>query len=165
MGLFDFLKKKEKEEWIEIYSPLNGKVIDLEEVPDEAFSNKMIGDGCAIEPTEGAIYAPVDGEITIFETNHATSFETADGLEMIVHFGIDTVSLCGEGFKRIAEDGKKVKKGDKLVEYDLEFIKSKVPSVKTPVIINNMDIVEKIDVIAKGKEVKAGELLMKIKIK
>lgn len=165
MGLFDFLKKKEKENWIEIYSPLNGKVIDLEEVPDEAFSKKMIGDGCAIDPVEGAIYAPVDGEITIFETNHATSFETADGLEMIVHFGIDTVSLDGQGFKRIAEDGKKIKKGDKLIEYDLEFIKSKVPSVKTPVIINNMDIVEKIDVIAKGKEVKAGELLMKIKIK
>ena len=165
MGLFDFLKKKEKEKWVEIYSPLNGKVIDLEEVPDEAFSEKMIGDGCAIEPVEGAIYAPIDGEITIFETNHATSFETADGLEMIVHFGIDTVSLCGEGFKRIAEDGKEVKKGDKLVEYDLEFIKNKVPSVRTPVIINNVDIVEKIDVIAKGKEVKAGELLMRVKIK
>ncbi len=165
MGLFDFLKKKEKENWIEIYSPLNGKVIDLEEVPDEAFSNKMIGDGCAIEPAKGAIYAPVDGEVTMFGTNHATSFETADGLEMIVHFGIDTVSLDGQGFKRIAEDGKKVKKGDKLIEYDLEFIKSKVPSVRTPVIITNMDIVEKIEVISKGKEVKVGELLMKIKIK
>ncbi len=84
---------------------------------------------------------------------------------MIVHFGIDTVSLCGEGFKRTAEDGKEVKKGDKLVEYDLEFIKNKVPSVRTPVIINNVDIVEKIDVIAKGKEVKAGEVLMRVKIK
>ena len=83
---------------------------------------------------------------------------------MIVHFGIDTVSLCGEGFKRTAEDGKEVKKGDKLVEYDLEFIKNKVPSVRTPV-INNMDIVEKIDVVAKGKEVKAGEILMRVKIK
>ncbi|MCF2638812.1 PTS glucose transporter subunit IIA [uncultured Fusobacterium sp.] len=165
MGLFNFFKRREKEKWVEVYSPLNGKVIALEEVPDEAFSKKMIGDGCAIDPVEGAIYAPVDGEITIFETNHATSFETNDGLEIIVHFGIDTVSLCGQGFKRIAEDGKKVKKGDKLVEYDLEFIKNKVPSVKTPVIINNKDIVEQIDIIAKGKEVKAGELLMKIKIK
>ena len=165
MGLFNFFKRREKEKWVEVYSPLNGKVIALEEVPDEAFSKKMIGDGCAIDPVEGAIYAPLDGEITIFETNHATSFETNDGLELIVHFGIDTVSLSGQGFKRIAEDGKKVKKGDKLVEYDLEFIKNKVPSVKTPVIINNKDIVEQIDIIAKGKEVKAGELLMKIKIK
>ena len=97
MGLFDFFKKKQVEEnWIEIYSPLNGKVLDLSEVPDEAFAGKMIGDGCAIEPSEGSVHAVADAEIDIFETNHAVSFETKDELEMIVHFGIDTVALGGD---------------------------------------------------------------------
>lgn len=164
MGLFDMFKKKKEEEWFDIYSPINGKVIDLSEVPDEAFAQKMVGDGCAIDPAKGVVCAPVDGEIDIFETNHAVSFETPNGLEMIVHFGIDTVTLKGEGFKRVAT-GNQVKIGDKLVEYDLEFIKSKVPSVKTPVIINNMDIIEKIDVISKGKDVKVGDLLMRVQLK
>ena len=154
MGLFDMFKKKKEEEWFDIYSPLNGKVIDLSEVPDEAFAQKMVGDGCAIDPAEGVVCAPVD----------AVSFETPNGLEMIVHFGIDTVTLKGEGFKRVAA-GNQVKVGDKLVEYDLEFIKSKVPSVKTPVIINNMDMIEKIDVVAKGKDVKVGDLLMRVQLK
>ena len=91
MGLFDFLKKDKSGDWFSIYSPLNGKVIDLSEVPDEAFAQKMIGDGCAIEPVQGSIFAPVDGDVDIFDTNHAISFEVSNGLEMIVHFGINTV--------------------------------------------------------------------------
>lgn len=164
MGLFDFFKKKNSEEWFEIYSPLNGKVIDLSEVPDDAFAQKMVGDGCAIDPAEGVICAPVAGDIDIFETNHAVSFETPNGLEMIVHFGIDTVTLKGEGFNRVATSDT-VKVGDKLVEYDLAFIKEKAPSVKTPVIINNMDAVEKIEVVAKGKDVKVGDLVMRVLLK
>ncbi len=164
MGLFDFFKKKNSEEWFEIYSPLNGRVIDLSEVPDDAFAQKMVGDGCAIDPTSGAIYAPVNGDIDIFETNHAVSFETPNGLEMIVHFGIDTVTLKGEGFNRVVTSDS-VKVGDKLVEYDLDFIKDKVPSTKTPVIINNMDAVEKIEVVAKGKDVKVGDLIMRVLLK
>ncbi|WP_291255161.1 PTS glucose transporter subunit IIA [Fusobacterium sp.] len=164
MGLFDFFKKKNSEEWFEIYSPLNGRVIDLSEVPDDAFAQKMVGDGCAIDPTSGAIYAPVNGDIDIFETNHAVSFETPNGLEMIVHFGIDTVTLKGEGFNRVATSDS-VEVGDKLVEYDLDFIKDKVPSTKTPVIINNMDAIEKIEVVAKGKDVKVGDLIMRVLLK
>lgn len=164
MGLFDFFKKKNNEEWFEIYSPLNGKVIDLSEVPDDAFAQKMVGDGCAIDPAEGVICAPVAGDTDIFETNHAVSFETPNGLEMIVHFGIDTVTLKGEGFNRVATSDT-VKVGDKLVEYDLAFIKEKAPSVKTPVIINNMDAVEKIEVVAKGKDVKVGDLIMRVLLK
>jgi len=166
MGLFDFFKKKKnaEEDWIEIYSPLNGRVIDLSEVPDEAFAGKMIGDGCGIEPTEGSVCAPVIGEIDIFETNHAVSFETPDGLEMIVHFGIDTVKLNGEGFTRVAEPGSEVKPGDELVKYDLEYIKGNAKSIRTPVIINNMDEVEELKVVASG-DIKVGELLMKVKVK
>lgn len=165
MGLFDFFKKKKVEEnWINIYSPLNGTVIKLEEVPDEAFAAKMIGDGCAIDPTDGAIHAIIDGEIDIFETNHAVSFEAKSGLEMIVHFGIDTVKLDGRGFERIAEAGSEVTKGTELVKYDLEFIKENAKSTKTPVIINNMDDVEELEVVASG-EVKVGDLLMRVKLK
>lgn len=164
MGLFDFLKKKKDEDWFEIYSPLNGKVIDLSEIPDEAFAQKMIGDGCGIDPTEGAICAPVAGEIDIFTTNHAVSFETPNGLEMIVHFGIDTVKLNGEGFTRVAEPGTTVKVGDELVKYDLNYIKEHAKSVKTPIIISNMDMVETLEVVASGN-VKAGDLLMRVKLK
>ena len=165
MGLFDFFKKKKIEEnWIEIYSPLNGKVIDLSEVPDEAFAGKMIGDGCAIEPSEGSIYAVADAEIDIFETNHAVSFETEDELEMIVHFGIDTVALGGEGFTRIAEAGTKASKGQELVKYDLAYIAENAKSTRTPIIINNMDDVDKLEVVATGN-VKVGDLLMRVKLK
>lgn len=164
MGLFDFFKKNKKEdEWFEIYSPLNGKVIDLSEVPDPAFAEKMIGDGCAIEPAPGSIFAPVAGEVSIFPTNHAASFELPNGLEMIVHFGVDTVKLNGEGFTRVF-DGDTTKVGDKLVDYDLAYLTEHAKSVKTPVIINNMDIVEELEVVAKG-DVKAGDLLMRVKVK
>lgn len=166
MGLFDFFKKKKEtaEEWIEIYSPLNGKVLDLSEVPDEAFAGRMIGDGCAIEPSEGSVFSPVKGEIDIFETNHAVSFETEEGLEMIVHFGIDTVKLNGEGFVRVAEAGSEVNPGDELVKYDLNFIKENAKSTRTPIIINNMDEVEELKVVATG-DVKVGDLLMKVRVK
>lgn len=166
MGLFNFFKKEKtiEDKWLNIYSPLNGKVIDLSEVPDEAFASKMIGDGCAIEPFEGSIFSPVAAEINIFETNHAVSFELENEIEMIVHFGIDTVKLNGDGFKRISESGSKVKIGEELVKYDIDFIKENAKSVRTPVIINNMDLVEELKIMVNG-DVKVGDLLMKVKIK
>lgn len=163
MGFFNIFKSKKKHNIIEIFSPLNGKIITLEEVPDEAFSQKMIGDGCAIEPTEGAIYSPIDAQVDIFDTNHAISFETKDELEMIVHFGIDTVKLNSEGLKRV-NTSDEVSVGDKLIEYDLDFIKKNAKSTKTPIIITSMDIVENIEVVAKGN-VKVGDLLMKVTLK
>lgn len=164
MRFFNFLKKKE-EKWIEIYAPVSGILIPLSEVPDEAFSLKMIGDGCAIIPTEGAIYSPMDGEIDIFETNHAVSIESINGFEMIVHFGIDTVKLNGKGLNRISEIGK-VKKGKKLIEYDLDYIKKNSKSIITPIVITNMDIVKKIEFMKEyNKKIKVGELLMKVKVK
>jgi len=136
MGLFDFFKKNKEENYIEIYSPLNGRVIDLSEVPDEAFAQKMIGDGCAIEPTEGSIHAIADAEIDIFDTNHAVSFDLECGLEMIVQ----------------------------LVKYNLEYITENAKSARTPIIISNMDDVAELKVMATG-DVKVGDLLMKIKLK
>ena len=164
MGLFDIFKKKEKT-IVTIYSPMNGKVIELKEVPDEAFAQKMVGDGCAIEPDKGIICSPIDGQLmNIFPTHHAIIFETIDGLEMIVHFGIDTVKLDGKGFQKLREPGP-IKIGDEIVKYNLDDIKDGVPSTRSPIIINNMEKVEKIEVLSLGKIVKIGEPIMKITLK
>ena len=164
MGFFDIFKKKEKT-IITIYSPINGKVIELKEVPDEAFAQKMVGDGCAIEPDRGIICSPIDGQLmNIFPTNHAIIFETIDGLEMIVHFGIDTVKLDGKGFQKLREPGP-IKIGDEIVKYNLDDIKDGVPSTRSPIIINNMEKVEKIEVLSLGKLVKIGEPIMKVTLK
>lgn len=163
MGLFDFLKNKKEE--ITIYSPVNGKVILLSEVPDEAFAQRMVGDGCAIEPEEGEICSPIEGTLmNIFPTNHAVIFESIHGLEMIVHFGIDTVKLEGKGFQKLREPGA-IKIGEKIVNYNLSEIISSVPSVKTPVIINNMEKVQSIEVLNLNKTVKIGDPIMKVILK
>ena len=164
MGLFDIFKKKEKT-IVTIYSPMNGKVIELKEVPDEAFAQKMVGDGCAIEPDKGIICSPIDGQLmNIFPTNHAIIFETIDGLEMIIHFGIDTVKLDGKGFQKLREPGP-IKIGDEIIKYDLDDIKDGLPSTRSPIIINNMEKVEKIEVLSLGKVIKIGEPIMKITLK
>ena len=164
MGLFDIFKKKEKIIGT-IYAPINGKVIELKEVPDEAFAQKMVGDGCAIEPDKGSICSPIEGQLmNIFPTNHAIIFETIDGLEMIVHFGIDTVKLDGKGFQKLREPGP-IKVGDEIVKYNLDEIKDNVPSTRSPIIINNMEKVEKIEVLSLGKIVKIGEPIMKVTLK
>lgn len=164
MGLFDIFKKKEKI-IVTIYSPINGKVIELKEVPDEAFAQKMVGDGCAIEPDKGSICSPIEGQLmNIFPTNHAIIFETIDGLEMIVHFGIDTVKLDGKGFQKLREPGP-IKVGDEIIKYNLDEIKDNVPSTRSPIIINNMEKVEKIEVLSLGKIVKIGEPIMKVTLK
>ena len=164
MGLFDIFKKKEKTV-VTIYSPMNGKVIELKEVPDEAFAQKMVGDGCAIEPDKGSICSPIEGQLmNIFPTNHAIIFETIDGLEMIVHFGIDTVKLEGKGFQKLREPGP-IKVGDEIVKYNLDEIKDNVPSTRSPIIINNMEKVEKIEVLSLGKIIKIGEPIMKVTLK
>ena len=164
MGFFDIFKKKEKT-IVTIYSPMNGKVIELKEVPDEAFAQKMVGDGCAIEPDKGIICSPIDGQLmNIFPTNHAIIFETIDGLEMIIHFGIDTVKLDGKGFQKLREPGP-IKIGDEIIKYDLDDIKDGVPSTRSPIIINNMEKVEKIEVLSLGKLVKIGEPIMKVTLK
>lgn len=136
----------------------------LEAVPYEAFSKKMIGEGCAIDPSEGSVFAPVEGEVDIFDTNHAVTFEMENGLEIIVHLGIDTVDLGGAGFERLGEPGSLVHIGDELVKYDLDFIRENAKSAISPIIITSMDDVESIEVLARG-EIMAGDLLMKIKMK
>ncbi|WP_039655771.1 glucose PTS transporter subunit IIA [Clostridium tyrobutyricum] len=134
-----------------LLSPADGEIVTLEEVPDPTFSEKLLGDGFAVIPSGDNIYAPADGEITVlFPTKHAFAITTAQGLELLIHIGIDTVALNGEGFTAHVKQGDKVKKGDLILNLDSKFIKSKGKNMITPVIVTNMDIVDNID-IKKGK--------------
>ena len=132
--------KKEVIKTVELYAPLTGTAVTLEKVPDPVFSEKMMGDGLAIEPSEGLAVSPVDGEIIqVFPTKHAIGIRAKNGAEILIHIGLETVSLNGEGFETFVKEGDKVKVGDKLVSFDLDIIKSKAKSTITPIIITNTD--------------------------
>lgn len=158
MGIFDSLKKSlglSSHEGTILKAPLTGKVVPIEEVPDPVFADKVVGDGLAIDPTGNVMVAPCDGVIgKIFETNHAFSMETSSGVELFVHFGIDTVELKGEGFKRIAKEGQQIKMGEPVVEVDLALLKEKARSIITPIVISNMDDVSRLE--KSSGDVKAG---------
>lgn len=129
----------ESENNLYIVAPVNGQVVPLEQVPDPVFAGKVLGDGCAVIPSDGKIYSPVNGEVsTLVDTKHAYGFMSEDGLEVLVHFGIDTVSLKGEGFISHVKEGDKVKAGDLVAEVDFDFIKSKEMNPITPVLIYNV---------------------------
>ncbi|KHE66756.1 PTS glucose transporter subunit IIA [Halobacillus sp. BBL2006] len=137
--------KKSVEE--QLVAPLNGKVVSLDEVDDPVFSQRMMGDGVAIEPTDGKVVSPIGGEIVqIFPTNHAVGIKTKSGVEVLVHIGLETVSMEGEGFEGHVKQGDKVEAGDHLITFDPELVKEKAKSTITPVIITNFDdIVENFD--------------------
>ena len=119
-----------------VYAPLNGQAVALEQVPDEVFSEKVLGDGLGIIPCDGKVYSPVNGEISsVAETLHAYGFESDDGLEILVHVGLDTVALKGEGFKSYVNEGDKVCVGDLVAEVDLELLKKKGINPITPVLV------------------------------
>ena len=136
MGLFDKLKSlvsddKKDTGTIEIIAPLSGEIVNIEDVPDVVFAEKIVGDGIAIKPTGNKMVAPVDGTIgKIFETNHAFSIESDSGVELFVHFGIDTVQ--------------RVKVGDTVIEFDLPLLEEKAKSTLTPVVISNMDEIKEL---------------------
>ncbi len=112
----------EYERALKLMNPMEGEIVALEEVPDEVFSEKLLGDGFAIKPYRNKVYSPVDGIIKfLFPSNHALAIETEEGLEILIHIGIDTVNLNGEGFKVYIEEKEKVKKGQLLVSYDKKF--------------------------------------------
>ncbi|MFJ9979439.1 PTS glucose transporter subunit IIA [Streptomyces cyaneofuscatus] len=125
---------------VEICAPLSGEIVRIEDVPDVVFAEKIVGDGVAIKPTGSTIVAPADGTIgKIFETDHAFSIETDEGIDLFVHFGIGTIELKGEGFQRVAEEGQRVKRGDTIIELDLALLEERAKSTLTPVVISNMD--------------------------
>lgn len=158
--MFNLFKKKEEY----LSAPFAGEVTELKEVPDEAFAQKMLGDGFAISPEENIVKAPCAGEIVqIFSTGHAVGIKSKKGLEVLVHIGIDTVKLEGEGFTKLVKNGDKVEVGTPLIEIDLEFIKENAPSISTPVIITNSEKVKNLEIEKTGK-VKAGTKVLKVEL-
>ncbi|GAB1108414.1 PTS glucose transporter subunit IIA [Shewanella algae] len=128
---------------IKVYAPISGDIVAIEKVPDVVFAEKIVGDGIAIEPKGQFMLAPIDGTIgKIFETNHAFSIESPQGLELFVHFGVGTIELRGKGFKRLAQEGQDVKAGEPILEFDLNFLKDQVNSLLTPVVLANMEDVK-----------------------
>ncbi len=143
-----------------IYSVCDGDIINLSEISDPVFSEKILGDGVAILPESTEIISPVDGKIIqVFDTKHAYSILSDDGLEILVHIGLNTVELNGEGFKSFVKDGDIVKTGDKIAEINIEYIESMGYQLYTPVIVTNFDKINIIDI--KEEKVKKGEEIIK----
>ena len=126
----------------QVIQPVPGKVIPREEIPDETFATGVLGDGVGIDPAEGVVYAPFDGEVSnIFDTNHAVSLE-GSGMELLIHVGVDTVNMKGDGFKGFVKEGDQVKAGQKLIEFDIEKIKKAGYSPVTAVLLTNSDDID-----------------------
>lgn len=148
---------------ITLYSHMNGTAVKLEDVEDEVFSQKILGEGAAVEPSEGKLYAPCDGKIdSVFDTKHAVNMVSDDGVEILLHIGIDTVKLGGQYFEAHVSDGQEVKKGDLLISFDMDKIKAAGYKVTTPLIIGNTDDYVSVEPVAQNS-VSAGDMILKIK--
>ena len=147
---------------IELFSPLSGTVLPLEEVEDEAFSSKVLGEGTVVEPTEGRLYAPCDGRVeTVFDTMHAINIVSAEGAEILLHIGIDTVKLGGKFFETHVSEGQEIRKGDLLITFDIEEIRKAGFKTTTPFIICNSEEYGEVRAV-KGGAIKAGESIIRI---
>lgn len=147
---------------VTISSPITGKAGEITSTPDEVFSNKMLGDGAAVTPEDAIVRAPEDGEVAfVFDTKHAVGFLTDTGISLLIHVGIDTVKLEGQGFESLVETGQKVKKGEPLLKLDLDFLKANAPSIVSPVICSEMEDNQKVRLLKQGA-VKAGEELFAV---
>jgi len=137
--------------------PLDGEIMNISNVPDQVFSQKIMGDGFAIEPVNGQVVSPVDGTvISLPDSKHAVAILADNGLELIVHFGMDTVNLQGEGFTAVVKQGDKVKAGQLMLTVDFTHVKAKVPSVITPIVFTNLPAGKTVQ-ICDGQIVKRGE--------
>ena len=136
----------------EIATPITGRVIPLSEVPDAVFSSEMLGKGFGVEPEEGKAYAPVNGEVTtVFDTLHAIGLLGEDGVELLIHIGMDTVKLNGKGFDVKVKTGDHVKAGDLLVEFDMDLIQKEGYPVTTAVVVTNTDRYKEVALSKNGK--------------
>ena len=145
---------------IEIKSPIKGKLIDITDVKDEAFSSKALGDGMAIIPADGKVCSPIDGEVvTMIDTNHAIGLETK-GVEILIHIGMDTVKLEGKHFKSNVKEGYKIKAGTLLIEFDKEEIEKEY-DITSPIIISNFTELKEC-IKNEPREVNVGDLIMTV---
>ena len=160
-------KKAEKAETklvktVVISSPITGEAADLSTAPDQAFAEKMMGDGAVVTPTDAIVRAPEDGEVCfVFETKHAVGFMTESGVSLLIHVGIDTVKLNGEGFKVFVENGQKVKKGEPLLELDLDYLSKNALSLTSPVLCTELSDNQKVRLLGEGS-INAGDALFAV---
>ena len=155
---------KEVKETIIVSSPITGVAADLSTAPDEAFAQKMMGDGAVVTPEDPFVRAPEDGEVAfVFDTKHAIGFITDSGISLLIHVGIDTVKLNGGGFEALVESGQTVKKGDPMLKLDLEYLKANAPSVTSPVLCTELEDNQRIHLLHEG-QIKAGEPLFEIEV-
>lgn len=162
MSFFNNLFKKKKEEYKEVAAVMSGEVKSITESPDPVFAEKMMGDGYVVFPTDGKVTAPFNGKIiSTFPTNHAIGLISNEGLELLIHIGLDTVTLNGEGFEIFVKAGDIIKKGDSLLQVDLDFIKSKGLQTATPVVVTNLG--DQVLDIKKTGRVTAGKTILIIK--
>ncbi|MBU5460176.1 PTS sugar transporter subunit IIA [Anaerostipes sp. MSJ-23] len=157
-----FFKKKKKDSAVEIKAFFEGNALPLEKVNDPMFSDKVMGDGVAIDPVNGNLYAPVDGKVaSIFDTKHAIGFVLDNGAELLMHIGMDTVELNGEGFDLDISVGDEVHAGELMGTIDLDFVKSQGKEIVTPIVLTAMDEY-KIEFVKTEGPVNVGDVLFKI---
>lgn len=162
MGLFDVFKKKSA---LELRAPLSGVVVPLDQVPDEVFAGRMVGDGVAIDPSEGVVCAPCAGVVAaLFSTCHAVGLRTDEGLEILIHVGIDTVEMKGEGFSSAVKMGDRVVPGQELLRFDLDRVRAKAPSPLSPVVLTTMPLVERFQA-ATGTVTAGEDVLLSVVLK
>ena len=160
MGLFDFMKKKDNADVIA--APVAGEAVESAQINDPTFGEEMLGKGMAIKPAEGKVYAPFDGTVAlVFDTKHAVSLVSEKGAEVLIHVGLDTVMLKGEHYTAHVESGATVKKGDLLLEFDMEAIKAAGYDTITPVLVCNADDYKDV-VRTTGKMVEPGDVVMQL---
>jgi len=156
--------KEVVKETIIVSSPITGIAADLATAPDDAFAGRMMGDGAVVTPTSATIVAPEDGQVIfVFDTKHAIGFLTDSGLSMLLHIGIDTVNLEGKGFTCFVENGQSVKKGDKMLEIDIEYLTANAPSLCSPILCTELEDNQKVRLLAEG-EIKAGDPLFAVDV-
>ena len=147
-----------------LVAPMHGLLIPIEKVPDPVFAEKMVGDGLSIDPLEGILRAPCDGEIAhIHPSAHAVTIKAKGGVEILLHIGLDTVMLKGEGFSPIVKIGDTVVAGDELIHFDMKFVAAKAPSLLTQIIVSTMELITDITP-AQPSEVTAGEVIATINL-
>ena len=151
-------------ERIVISSPISGTAAELVTAPDEAFAQKMMGDGAVVTPEDPYVYAPEDGEVAfVFDTKHAIGFITESGISLLIHVGIDTVKLNGKGFEALVESGQEVKKGDPMLKLDLDYLSQNAPSIVSPVLCTELEDNQRIHLLKEG-QIKAGEPLFEVEV-
>lgn len=151
-----------EEPWLTVITPLSGKVIPISEVDDPVFAQRMVGDGIAILPESDEVLAPASGTVThLFPTGHAAGITTPEGLEILIHVGLDTVELKGKGFTILAEQGQQVAAGTPLIKLDLPKLRETARSLQTPVIVTNMGRVKALSKTDKG-QVQTGDWALKV---